>query len=510
VSSEDPSTVVRPTSGGGARDQDDLGVGLTIVWHPDPRRVGVTAPLGRLGTFPVSRRTEPFDATSDVVLSRAPFLEVRVRSGGVELAPVPSATAVTVDDSTLAAPRPVTRDELDQGLVFTLADAIVVCLHSVRLPVLRGPALGLVGGSDVLEDVRRAIATIADSDIAVLIRGETGTGKELVARAIRDGSNRAGGPFVDVNMAAIPQSTAVDELFGHERGAFTGATDSRPGYFADAHGGTLFLDEIGATSPDVQKMLLRVLETSEIRPLGGRRVRKVDVRVLAATDEDLESAVNAGRFAGPLFHRLASFQIRLPPLRRRRQDIGPLLLHFVRNELKTLGALDRLAPRGPEEKPWLAAADAARIATGRLPGNARTLRNVARQLVFSSRGRDFAAIDETITRLLSEGETPRTGDSGGGRAKKVTDEQIAEALRRNNYNQSATAAALGINRATLLERLQRNFQDVRSAASLTDEEILAAHDRHAGDVAAMAAELHASPKPLRARLSEALGRRKRS
>jgi two-component system nitrogen regulation response regulator GlnG len=487
------------------------GLAITIVWHPDLGRVGTTAALGRAGKLEVSRRTPPFDPATDVSLSRAPFLVVRASGRAAELVPTSTSTVVELDGRPLLESRLLSEDELRAGVILVLGGAIVVCLHFARSPALRGPPLGIVGGGDAIEGVRRQIVKVADLDVSVLIRGESGTGKELVARAIATAGKSASGPFVAINMAAIPNTTATDELFGHEKGAFTGAAEARPGYFLEADGGVLFLDEIGAASAEVQSMLLRVLETGEIRPLGARRPRAVKVRVVTATDEDLEAAVRGGRFSEPLLHRLGGYQIRLPALRERREDIGTLFVHFLRQELATVGESDRLEPREPSERPWLRAADMARIAVAPFPGNVRQLRNIARQLVISSRGQSFATLDATIESALAGGDggsrSSADASTRGARATRVTDEEIRDALRRHNFNFSAAAEALGIHRSTLYDRVRQNPQDVRSASDLSDDEILAAHARHAGDIAAMAAELRVSPKPLKARLTEVLARR---
>ena len=483
---------------------------LTILWHHDLRRVGQCAPLGP-GATEVSRKTPPFDIVTDVVLSRSPFLVVDYRAGAVEIRRANPSIALEVDGVPLDSPRPISEEQLAHGVIVTIADAVVVCLHRLRVPVLRGPAFGLVGGSDAIENVRRQIAQVADLDVPVLLRGESGTGKEMAARAIATGSGR-GEPFFDVNMATIPPTTAAAELFGHDKGAFTGAVESRPGFFVEADGGTLFLDEIGATPLDVQPMLLRTLENWEVRPLGGRRQRRVNVRLIAATDANLEVAVEQGRFSRALFERLSGYQIRLPPLRERREDIGPLFLHFLRQELAMTDELERLEPREPAEQPWLSASDAARILRGSWPGNVRRLRNVARQLVISSRGHPFAEIDATVRELLvasggssATAKTPSRSLPQG----RVTDEEIQDALLASNYNYSAAAQALGIHRSTLYDRTRANPQGLRTAGELSDEEILAAHERHGGDIAAMAKELRCSPKPLKNRLTEALERRSR-
>jgi two-component system nitrogen regulation response regulator GlnG len=340
--------------------------------------------------------------------------------------------------------------------------------------------------------------------VPVLLRGESGTGKEMVARAIAEASGR-NDPFIAVNMANLLPATAAAELFGHEKGAFTGATEPRPGHFAAADGGTLFTDEIGALAFDVQQMLLRALESWEIQPLGGRRSKKVDVRLIAATDANLEAAVKQGRFSEALFERLAGYQIPLPPLRERREDIGALFLHFLRQQLAMTNELDRLEPRDPKAEPWLPASEFAKIAVSQLPGNVRRLRNIAAELVISSRGEPVAQIDATVRRLIS-GLDPAAGSSPRAAARQVTDEEIRDALRAASYNYSAAAEALGIHRSTLYDRTRANQDGLSRAEDISDEEVLAAYDRHGDDIQAMARELRCSPKPLKKRLKEAVAR----
>ncbi|MEP6654274.1 MAG: sigma-54 dependent transcriptional regulator [Myxococcales bacterium] len=504
---DDPSTIVAPRRPGGHDPAAgrSLSLALTIQWHFDLRRVGESATIG-LNLAEVSRKTAPFDGVADIVLSRGPFLSVHSRQGEFELRPGSTVTVVEVEGERLVQPRRLTPDQLRVGVMITLADAIVVCLHLVETPILRGPAFGLVGNSDVMEGVRRQIDNVADLDVPVLIRGETGTGKELVARAVAAGSRRAQGPFVAVNMATIPPSTAADELFGHEKGAFTGASDARPGYFAEADGGTLFLDEIGTTPPDIQTMLLRVIEDGEVRPLGSRRPRKVNVRLLAATDADLESAAHEGRFAEPLLHRLSRYQVRLPALRERRMDVGPLFLHFLRKALETTGELARLAPRDPTERPWLDARDFARIARSPFPGNVRRIMNITHQLAISSRGKPAAVFDDALEELLRA--SPPGSLAGASEqvalSVRARDEDVGAALLRNNYNMAATAASLGINRSTLYDWIRRNPGVTRPVDDLTDQEVVDAYHRYGGDTAAMAAALRVPPKRLKRRLTEAL------
>jgi len=229
----------------------------------------------------------------------------------------------------------------------------------------------LVGDSPALERVRRLVARVAASEATVLVRGETGTGKELVARAIHEGSGRAGRPLVAVNCGALPEQLVESELFGHRRGAFTGADEHRSGLFEVADGGTLFLDEIGDMPPALQVKLLRVLQERQVRPVGGLQDVAIDVRVISATHRDLEAELSAGRFREDLYYRLKVVCLRLPGLQERREDIAPLVTHFL-NEL-VLRYKKPVAGLAPEAMELLV--------TANWPGNVRQLYNVVEQSV---------------------------------------------------------------------------------------------------------------------------------
>jgi two-component system nitrogen regulation response regulator GlnG len=502
-----PSTVVRAVSeeGQGRGDLRALSPALTVLWHYDLSRVGKSAPLDRHRTE-VSRYTGPFDIVVDSAISRAPFLIVERRHGFVTLSPAGTKTSVVVDGVPLAAPQDLDDQALRKGVVLMLAERIVVCLHLVRTPVLRGPELGFVGGSDAMEDVRRQIRDVADLDVPVLIRGPSGTGKELVARAIAAASG-APTPYVAVNLGERPPTMAASDLFGHEKGSFTGATMDRSGYFVEADGGTLFIDEVGELPLDVQTMLLRVVEDGEVRPIGGRRNRRVRVRLLTATDKDLEAAVANGSFKGPLLTRIRGCRIDLPPLASRREDIGSLFLHLLRPLLERTGELHRLTAAHSEKRPWLRATDFLPIARAAYPFNLRDLKSLAIEIVSNSRGKLFAVIGRSAEELLAATlPAPSTTPASqvAPRSGRPTTEAIRAALRRHHNNLSATAKDLGIGRTTLHERMAREPSLLRSAEDLTDEEILDANRRHQGDVREMAAELGVSPKPLKTRLVAAL------
>jgi transcriptional regulator with GAF, ATPase, and Fis domain len=228
---------------------------------------------------------------------------------------------------------------------------------------------GIVGCSPALNAVLERVRRVAPTDMPVLITGETGSGKELLARAIHRGSRRAARHLVSVNLAAIPETLAAAELFGHERGAFTGADRLRVGRFEAADRGTLFLDEIGELSADLQVMLLRALQEGEFERLGGGTARRVDVRVVAATNIDLEQAIQEGRFREDLFYRLSVFPIHLPPLRERPEDIPALAAHFLELAAARLGrhfsGIDPASLRQLQQHHW--------------PGNIRQLQNVIEQ-----------------------------------------------------------------------------------------------------------------------------------
>lgn len=241
----------------------------------------------------------------------------------------------------------------------------------------------LIGEAPAMQEVFRAIGRLARSHVSVLITGPSGTGKELVAHALHKHSSRGAKPFVALNMAAIPADLIESELFGHEKGAFTGATQKRLGRFSQADGGTLFLDEIGDMPISVQTRLLRVLAEGQFYPVGSHQLAKVDVRIVAATHQDLRSAVNDGRFREDLYHRLNVIHLRLPPLAERREDIPALARHFLQKAGRELAApvktLTREATKALMQAPW--------------PGNVRQLENTCRWLMVMAPGDEILIED---------------------------------------------------------------------------------------------------------------------
>jgi two-component system NtrC family response regulator len=296
---------------------------------------------------------------------------------------------------------------------------------------------------EIVEMVKR----VAPTETTVLILGESGTGKELVARAIHNLSPRAKGPFVPVNCAAIPEHLLESELFGHVRGAFTGAIRDRVGKFEAADGGTIFLDEVGEMRPDLQVKILRVLEERILERVGGNRQIRVDVRVLAATNKDLAKAIQSGEFREDLYYRLNVVPLAIPPLRDRRGDIRPLIQHFLRS----LGAPPRLsiAPeafRAMENYAW--------------PGNVRELENALERALIFQRGDTIALADlpETIRapRPREAPPLPVELPAAGLSLEGVEKELILRALEKHDWNQSRSARYLGITRHTLLYRIEKH------------------------------------------------------
>ena len=349
--------------------------GLTILAHSDIQRIGERVALLHLASGREERlsRLEPaFGAPgepgrrplADPYLSRKPLWLLPEPNGGVRLAGRSSPISVVADGEPIHGERVFTDREIERGVVLLLANRTALLLHRFRTvsePDL--PRYGLVGESEPLLDLLQQIRQVAGLDVPVLLRGETGTGKELLAQAIHQASDRSDRPYLAINMAAIPPSLAASELFGAAKGAYTGADQKRRGYFSRADGGTLFLDEIGEIPMEVQPLLLRALENGEIQPVGTEQIQRVHVRTIAATDSDLEAAIAAGRFRSPLIHRLSGYEIRIPPLRQRRDDIGRLLLHFLRQELEAIGEAHRLEVS--EDGPWLPASLVARLAQQR-------------------------------------------------------------------------------------------------------------------------------------------------
>jgi DNA-binding NtrC family response regulator len=305
---------------------------------------------------------------------------------------------------------------------------------------------GLLVSSPAMREVIQTLRGLEASDVTVLIQGETGTGKELVAQAIHNRSRRGRGPFLPVNLGAIPDGIRESELFGHVRGAFTGADGSRVGLFSGADGGTLFLDEVGDATPALQLALLRVLEEGVITPVGADRPRRVNVRVISATNQNLAELVRQHRFRRDLYYRLNVFSLRLPPLRDRVEDVIPLADLFLRRASRRLG-----------RPPVVLSAEARRaLEAHRWEGNVRELRSVMERVSVVSKGREVTARDLALP-MDAEAPPASIAESfpSGSTLRDLERAILQKTLALADGNQSQAARILGLHESTLRFRMRR-------------------------------------------------------
>ena len=485
---------------------------LTIMAHPECGRIGdrfILANFARCKSTLLARGEPDFanldgrrqQPLLDAFISRQPFCLSPAGKSGVSLDLASSRTRIVAGGSPVVTSRTFTLDALAQGVDLVLADRVVLLLHLVPLPPPRvDRAFGMVGGSAVMAALYSEIRTLSDLDVSVLLRGETGTGKELMARALHTNSPRKSREMVSVNLGAIPPDLAAAELFGAVRGAYTGAVP-RAGFFRAAHRGTLFLDEIGEASLEVQTMLLRVLETGEIFPVGSQTPVRVDVRIVAATDVNLEAQASSGHFKSALLQRLTGYEIRLPPLRERPADIGRLFLHFARQVLQEIG--EDIPASSTEAIAWIPAELMSRLCRLTWPGNVRQLRNIVRQLVISSRGKPQLVIGAQVDQALQRAgeEAANTTPTGWRKPHSVEREELEAALGANAWNLKATARQLQISRTSLYKLIQ-DTPGLHTAADLDAQEIETAWHHHNGNLTAMAAALKVSGRALRTRLNK--------
>jgi DNA-binding NtrC family response regulator len=314
----------------------------------------------------------------------------------------------------------------------------------------------ILGEAPVFRDALARAAQVAPTESTVLVTGESGTGKELVARAIHHASARAEGPFVAVNCAALPDTLLESELFGHERGAFTGADRQKPGRFELAAGGTLFLDEIGDLSAAVQVKLLRVLQEREFQRVGGTATLKADVRLLTATNRDLSAEMAAGRFRSDLFYRLSVFNVHLPPLRARGDDVLLLADHFIQTLGPQMGKGDLTLSRDAcdllRHHPW--------------PGNIRELQNAIERSLITSEGTLITAAHLALrpspmppppaVPAPASAADPASSGTGPRSLEDLERQAVLDALQRAHGHKSRAAALLGLTRFQLYTRLKRH------------------------------------------------------
>ena len=420
---EDAVRAAAASVGAALRAERSLGEGLRALGSQPWRATFLSADALDDDAELVRRIAAQPNAGALVLVARAPSLRMAVeapRLGAADLLSLP----------------------LDPARVAALLRAEPPGGDRVPLPQI-GDGDELVGSSPALLDVFGTVGRVAGSDATVLVTGESGTGKELVARALHGASPRAAGPFVAVNCAAIPEDLLESELFGHERGAFTGAIARKVGRFERANGGTLFLDEIGDMSLVLQAKILRALQEREIERLGGEERIRLDVRVAAATHRDLAALIAAGDFREDLFYRLAVVRLHLPPLRERTGDVRALALHygarFAREHRRAVDSIDAEALRRLEAHPW--------------PGNVRELRNVMERAVLLAPG---AVILPEHLQVDAGGEPPSAapasplpGYDPGMTMAQVEALHIAQVLQRVDGHFGRAAEILDMHRNTV-------------------------------------------------------------
>jgi len=323
----------------------------------------------------------------------------------------------------------------------------------------------LIGQHPLIQRVHGLITRVAKTDATCLVLGESGTGKELAARSIHGQSKRVDKPFIPVNCGAIPAELLESEMFGHEKGSFTGAVGSRAGMFQLANGGTIFLDEISEMNPVLQVKLLRVLQDQELRPVGADRSMKVDVRVIAATNKDLSMQVERGLFREDLYYRLEVIPINLPPLRERRSDVPLLVRHF----------LDRHNQKRPEGHVSITEEAMVHLWEYDWPGNVRELENLLERLVILSEDGIIRVenLPAGIRSFISEKKIPKPVMSEEGldlthAVEEFENRLIDEALRRTKGNKQAAARLLGLKRTTLVAKLRRRRGGPIAAGGMTE------------------------------------------
>jgi DNA-binding NtrC family response regulator len=316
----------------------------------------------------------------------------------------------------------------------------------------------IIGKSAPIQNVIQFIEKIADTDSTVLVTGESGTGKELVAKSIHSHSSRAKKPFVPLNCAAIPKEILESELFGHEKGAFTGAVSTRIGRFELANYGTLFLDEIGELAPPLQVKLLRVLQEREFERVGGIKTLRVDVRIIAATNRNLEKAVEEGMFREDLYYRLNVIPLRLPPLRKMREDIPLMVEHFITH----------MSRRKGKEAPTISNEAMQSLMSYKWPGNVRELENLVERMLILKEG-EVVSPDDLPERLFDKRQVQRVANAvqvlsrDGIDLNMMLDEiennMIVQALELSKGVKSKAAGLLGLNRTTLIEKMKKKAID---------------------------------------------------
>ncbi|UOD29128.1 sigma-54-dependent Fis family transcriptional regulator [Massilia violaceinigra] len=466
---------------------------LTIVWHSVLDRVGEQyfAPYG--GEAIAVSRFAPLFVRPDGeqrplgerCVARSPVLLQATDDGALKIVLPASSMRVQVDGVAVASETLIGPETLRTGALLRLGGGVLLCINQRTLLPTTNRIPLLVGVSESIELARRALCRAAGTDMQVLLRGETGTGKELAARAIHDLGRRAAEPFVAVNMAGLSDTLAAADLFGAAKGAYTGADSARHGYFGEAAGGTLFLDEIGDAPPEVQPMLLRVLENGEYHALGSSRQQVSRARLIAATDRELNSA----KFNQPLLWRLEALVIRMPALRQRREDLGLLIVHFIRRWEAANGAAAALPIAFVGE---MCAYD--------WPGNVRQLSNVVQRALLAAS--DTTPVLEELLGVppampvVADAARRETPPRNRVKLGSISAQAVLRAMESAGWSVRAGALLLGVSRPSMYKLLEAHPQ-IRPATAFPPEELRVTLEGNGYDILRCASVLKTPGEALR-------------
>lgn len=490
---------------------DDYGVSLSVVFHPDVSRIGERAFFDESHqSFSISRQLPVFNkavegnagsSLDDPYISRSP-LRIDLKNDMVCFSSSAKNTKTLINQHELCGKTLcVNRSELEGGIVVFLAGRIVLLLKKDSCRQLQGQDQGLlIGSSTVMCDLRGKLSQIAKAGTDLLIRGASGTGKELVAKTLHMMSDRKDQAFVAVNMSAIPSELGAVELFGCEKGAYTGADYGRAGYFSSADGGTLFLDEIGDTPSELQPQLLRAIQEREVQVVGGG-IKKVTLCVVSATDRNLQSSELG--FSGPLHYRLGSTELFLPTLDERREDLGELAMHLLERHRNDLNPEIKMP--GESDEPGQQASWAYlfyRMIMRTWHGNVRELENRIRQLMLSN------LYDSAFLSVAGDAVNEEAKEGAENEVRrmlkhpeKLTAEEVSAAMRESGWEIAAAARKLGVTRQFLYRRIH-NTDGLRLVGDIPLEELVKTLEEHDGVLDLCAAALCVSRVALERRLRD--------
>jgi DNA-binding NtrC family response regulator len=501
-----PTSGDHPTRGDGEKRLPTL----RILFHPDLHRIGGATPCGLFtpGQELVIGRLEPgfldpdggpSHPLDDPCISRE---QLSVTWTSADTFAIRSIGArqielLRLDGSSLSAGQAA-----GPGTVIAIGDRALLLLE-MGCNRQGQERLGLDGDSELMWSLRNKISGAAVSDSTVLVHGESGVGKELVARAIHDSGARRDQPWLVLNCAAIPENLLESELFGHVRGAFTGADADKIGLFRAAEGGTLFLDEIGELPLALQGKMLRVLQEHAVRPVGGVTELPVQARVIAATNRDLGQEVTSGRFREDLYYRLTTLMIQVPPLRQRREDIPQLFCRLFAECTRRHPELERFWCPPSQHTPPLPMSFVKDLLTAQFSGNVRHLRNIVERCAVANLQSKAFAVPQEVRDELLDRPLPSTGpDASAGDAREIDDKELLLLLEQHDYVQRRVAQVLGVSHTTIDRRMRE--LGLRRPKDIPAEELEQAAVRTGNDLDQMARLLKVSRRGLKLRLT-ALG-----